>query len=147
MSKDLSKKNGQILTKFTPMQLESALAYAENIMESLPIDFFVLDDLSEFLVKNSPDEWLHDLEDISIGVRKHWVTKNVLSTLETVVKDLVIIPGEWQFNSYENVPIRVTIVQKNYSYLQNLDTFHHLASQYLIPNPFNKYWAGRYLIK
>src|SRR3990167_10794061 len=101
MSKDLSKKNGQILTKFTPMQLESALAYAENIMESLPIDFFVLDDLSEFLVKNSPDEWLHDLEDISIGVRKHWVTKNVLSTLETVVKDLVIIPGEWQFNSYE----------------------------------------------
>ena len=104
MSKDLLKKNGPILTKFTPMQLENALAYAENIMESLPVDFFVLDDLSEFLIKNSPDEWLHDLEDISIGVRNRWVTKNVLSTLETVVKDLVIIPGEWQFNSYENVP-------------------------------------------
>lgn len=129
------------------MQLENALAYAEYIMGSIPIDFFLLDELAFFVKENEPDKWLEGIDTISLGVRKSWVTDNVISTLKTIVPDVDIIPGEWWFSDNNVVPIRVTIVERNFTYLRNLDTSFHLSSSYLMPNPFKKYWQVRYLIK
>lgn len=137
------QENGK---KFTSAELESALAYADHVMQSISTDYFLLDELAFFIKEHEPDVWLEGLDAISIGTRVLWFTDNAKRNLVTIVPDAVILPGEVQFEE-NGVPIRLTVVQKNYTYLQNLDIVNHLASEYWLPNPFNKYWAGRYLIK
>lgn len=135
-------------TPFTSMQLENALAYAEHIMESCRLEFFLMDELCEYVVKNQPDTWLKSgsVDTISLGVRRRWVTPETTNTFQTIEPTWGTMPNEWQFE-HQTVPIRVTIVDRNYTFLQYLDTKFHLASEYKVPNPFEKYWAGRYLIK
>ena len=143
MTTDLPKENGK---RFTSVELESALAFADHIMQSISTDYFLLDELALFLHERGPDDWLEGLDAISIGTRKLWFTDNARRNLLTIVPGVVVLPGEVQFEE-KGIPIRLTVVQKNYTYLQNLDIVNHLASEYWLPNPFNKYWAGRYLIK
>lgn len=134
--------------EFTSMQLEKALDYADHIMNCLPIDFFLMDELANYIYKNQPDTWLAagSVDTISIGVRRHWITPEVVTTLKTLIPTLGTMPNEWQFD-HMGVPIRVTIVERNYTYLQNLDFKFHLSGEYKIPNPFEKYWSVRYLVK
>ena len=134
--------------QFTSMQLENALAHAEHIMESCSLQFFLMDELCEYVVKNPPDTWLKQgsVDTITIGVRRHWVTPTTISTFQTIVPGWGTMPNEWQFD-HQGVPIRVTLVNRDYKFLQNLDFKFHLASEYLVPNPFEKYWATRYLVK
>ena len=135
-------------TSFTSMQLENALAHAEHIMASCRLDFFLMDELCEYVVKNQPDTWLTagSVDTISIGVKRNWIIPESISTFQTIVKGWGTMPNEWQFE-HQGVPIRVSIVDRNYGFLQNLDFKFHLASEYLVPNPFEKYWAVRYLVK
>lgn len=133
---------------FTSMQLENALAYAEHILESCRLPFFLMDELCEYIVKNQPDTWLKagSVDTISLGVKRNWVTPETVSTFTTIEPTWGTMPNEWQFE-HQGVPIRVTIVNRNYKYLEFLDTKFHLASEYKVPNPFEKYWATRYLVK
>lgn len=143
-----SPTGGTSKQQFTSMQLENALAYAEHIMESCRLPFFLMDELCEYIVKNEPDTWLKggSVDTISLGVRRNWVIPETVSTFKTIVPGWGTMPNEWQFE-HQGVPIRVTIVNRNYNYLQYLDTKFHLASEYKVPNPFEKYWATRYLVK
>lgn len=148
MSKDSQKSSGQTTTKkFTPMELENALQYAEGVLEGLRCQFFLMDELGKFVNEHTADDWFDDtIDTISLGVRKLEVTDSIPRNLITIVPNIVMIPGEWQFEKF-GVPIRVTIVERKYHFLQNLDTKMHLSSEYKIPNPFNKYWQSRYLVK
>ena len=134
--------------EFTPRQLEAALAYAEGVMESCALPFFLMDELCEFVVKNTSDTWLiqGSVDTITFGVRRNEVRPEAVSTFKTIVSNWGTMPNEWQFE-YQEVPIRVTIVNRDYKYLHHLDTKFHLASEFKIPNPFEKYWATRYLVK
>lgn len=139
-------------TSYTPQELEEALQYAEGIMEGIQVPFFLMDELGKFVFDHTADDWLdNSIDVISIGIRKLEVRDDVPRNLATIVKDLVVLPNEWQFSAKafnnNSVPIRITILERKYGFLQNLDTRMHLSSEYKIPNPFNKYWQARYLVK
>ena len=133
---------------FTSDQLERALASVEHTMSCLPIDFFLLEDLANYIHRNEADMWLvpGSVDTITIGVKRQWITPTVENTLHTIVPTLGSMPNEWQWEA-EGVPVRVSIVDRNYSFFQNLDFKFHFNSEYKIPNPFQKYWVSRYLVK
>lgn len=131
---------------FDSITLERALDNAEHVMESASCEFFAMDELALFLKEHDADSLLHGMDTISIGVRRHWVTPEVASTVKMVAPGWGTMPNEWQWE-FQGVPIRVTVVERNYGYLDHLDIRPHLSSVYKIPNPFDKYWATRYLVK
>ena len=111
------------------------------------MQFFLLDELGKFVYEHTADEWLDDtIDTITLGVRKLEVHEAIPRNLVTIVPNIEMIPGEWQFEKF-GVPIRVIVVERKYHFLQNLDLRMHLSSEYKIPNPFNKYWQARYLVK
>lgn len=147
MSKNLPNKSGQTSIEYTPMQLEEALLETENLMTSIFCDFFLMDDLALFVREHSPDTYIEGIDTITIGVKKSWITPGVVSTLTTVLPSVeLVIPNEWQFEM-ANVPVRVMIVERDYHFLKNLDSIAHMSSWFLMPNPFDKYWQARYLMK
>src|SRR3990167_11286928 len=145
MSKNSQKSSGQETIKFTSLELENALQYAEGIMEGIGVNFFLLDELGKFVFNNTADTWLDDsIDTISIGTRSLDIRDEARRMLKTIVPDLFVLVNEWQF-SKGGVPIRVTIIERKYEFLHNLDVRMHLSSEFKIPNPFNKYWQSRFL--
>lgn len=131
-----------------PEQLEEALKNVEWIMDCAQSEFFLMDELARFVWDHEPDTWLNagTVDTISIGVKRNWVTQYTASTVQSMAPGFGSMPNEWQWE-FDSVPVRVTIVDRNYKYLQNLDTKPHLSGWFKIPNPFEKYWAVRHLIK
>ena len=45
------------------------------------------------------------------------------------------------------VPVRVQVYKKNYEFFQYPDRTIYYYGDYLLPNPFDKYWKARFLVK
>lgn len=136
--------------KPNPEQLEEALKSVEWIMDCAQSEFFLMDELSRFVWDHEPDVWLNSgtVDTISVGVKRNWVTGYTSSTVKSMAQEFGFgsMPNEWQWE-YDGVPVRVTIIERNYKYLENLDQKPHLSSFFKVPNPFEKYWASRFLVK
>ena len=128
-----------------PDKLAEALMAADEILERCQLNYFLMDELAWQVVKNY--QFLK-LEEITFGVqRKNWteVSRSLLRSIKP--KDLLIEQDSIGFTMDNKVPVTIWIINKRYEFFQRPDMVWYLYSEFKIPNPFEKYWKVRYLIK
>lgn len=127
--------------KYTSQELESALFYVEELMERIQAPYVLLNKTA-YQVKNN--EWLQG-DEITIGIQKNHFgpyTKQLFNIVEPevdVTEDDIYITNH-------GAPIHIRIIHKKFEFFKNPDVVFYNYAQYLLPNPFNKYWKVKQLV-
>ena len=117
----------------------------EYIFEGASIPFILLNETAR-RVKNVED--LKGIEVLEIGVLK----KSMNEYVERTFRDRW---GEWKDKNVEvtlaysgqKMPVNIKFIKGKYSIFDNLDTVPYYGGMFKLPNPFEKYWKMRNLIK
>ena len=139
-------KSSEVLmntVSFSQAELERALLEFHDLMARclLQDEFIVLKDSAKALREQRG----LDGNGVDVGVKKKDLNQGVMNTLkEYATKDIQDDGFTWHF---DNVPVRVKFITRNYSFFQNLDLAWNGPEVYKIPNPFEKYYKARFLIR
>lgn len=120
--------------------LNRALLDVDDIMGRALCPYLVLNETADGVLK----EHLYGNE-INIGVEKRYVTKEVRSVFKTYAKTEI---GDHGFQyEFGGIPINVKFIKRKYNFFERPDTKFYLASEYRLPNPFDKYWKARHIVQ
>ena len=128
---------------YTPDKIISALMYIEDVMGRALIPFILGGLLAECLYSDAPVE----ANGVDLILRPKHLTPEARNTLAVYLggdKDDYVRGFELE---HLQVPIRVKVVTMDYDFLKYADFRFLAASEYLIPNPFEKYWDVRETIE
>ena len=136
--------NGKALNsviQFSEDQLWKALMDVEDLFDRCLVRFFLLGE--------SASQIYNDLSlggnCIIVGVRREQITPETISTIKTTIN---VPMSESGFTYYvDNVPVYVKFIKNHYKFLDTLDFRFYRAGEYYLPNPFEKYWEMRHLIR
>ena len=78
-------------------------------------------------------------DEVSVASQPKYITKEVLSTLKTLVPNVDITEERIKID-FNGVPIVLDIKPDDYRYFQYPDFKFYWAMDYRIPNPFDEYW-------
>lgn len=130
-NKDKNKPTGK-----TAMDYLKALRKAEELLDKGVMPWILLGQTAKQVREGS----LHDIQKIEIGILRKDLgefTENMLKTFGG---------KEWQKFEAEGVPIEIRIIEKKYGFFNYPDKVWYYGTQFLTPNPFDKYWKMRNLI-
>lgn len=131
---------------FDHQQVFEALQATDEILERCQLNYFLLENLAEQIYLNVP--FFKNIEEITLGIqRKDWteVSKSLIRSVH--LKDLMIEEDAIEFKNPNGVPTVIWIINKRYEFFQRPDLVWHSYTQFRVPNPFEKYWKVRFLIK
>jgi hypothetical protein len=136
--------NGTINKKpaFDHDQITKALLSLEDTFERAIMPFMLLEGAAKQLHEELPFE----LTELSVGVlRKDWTqygsaTFMMCQPTAQWVKDNIEV-------MVEGVPTVVWIIQKHYKFFERPDFRWFNATEFFIPNPFDRYWSSRFIIR
>ena len=138
-----SSTNGQPSREFNDIELMRALYDVQDILERALCQYILLGTTAKSLVEG---ERLTG-DGIYLGVLRRYLTKQVMSTMR------IYLPKEFEIREdgfdykFGDVPIHVKFIDQQYDFFKYLDFRFYMANQYYFPNPFEKYWQARGLIK
>lgn len=143
--KKLRGLNGTMNEKvsFTSEQITLALYYLEDTMDRAQLPFFLLEGAARQVKDNIP---YLSLTQIDAGVEEKYVQGSGLAMLKIVLPNIYVDQNTISFE-YDKVPIVIWIVKKKWKFFQNPDTVFFGICNFKIPNPFERYWKSRFLIK
>ncbi len=99
---------------------------------------------------------IHDEQDIMfdlklpIGTKIEWgiSKKNMTPEKVSLFKTWNFKENEKGFEyTFEYIPVQIIVYKNNYAFFKNPDMKFYKVDDFDIPNPFDKYWKARYLIK
>lgn len=143
--KKLRGLNGTMNEKvpFTHEQLISALYYLEDTMERANIPFFLLEGAARQVHDEVP---YLSLNQIDAGIPKRYVQESGKAMIKLVIPSVYIDQNTISFE-WDKVPIVLWIIHKEWKFFKNTDTKFYGVANFQVPNPFDKYWRSRFLIK
>jgi len=127
-------------------EVRDALRWVANILECSQIPFIVLGDLMKQIVLK---------EDVSVDKIEIGIQQNSWNSTTKPLVDTFLLNTPFAGKSLEEpvsfewagVPIELKIIKKNYEFFKNPDFMFYWVDEYKIPNPWEKYFKSRYLIK
>ena len=143
--------NGVTLKQFSDPELREALLHVEDIMGRalLELDMVVLKDTAK-----SMKEGLELYGDgIDIGIDERYIIDNTIGILKVLRDAERLIPEGTEFTKdgfeyeYHGVPIRVKFLHRRWPWFQNPSEAFYYTGNYRIPNPFDKYWKARFIVR
>ena len=140
---EVSKKTITNTKEFSVDELNKALFDFEDLMERCLTPFYVMGD-SGMGIKEG---FLLRGDKVEVGVKASELTDMVLSTIETykVVK-LDKEQKKWTYY-VDEVPVEVTIIHRDYNFFKHPESKFYWGGNYLLPNPYDKYYKSRFIIK
>lgn len=114
-----------------------ALNRAEYLLECAMLPVTLWGETAERIYNKKSIE---GLETIEFAVKKSSLSKYSLSTLNTMEPD-------WRSFVFEGIPIKIHIIAKDRGLLKHPDRANFWGGNYFVPNPFEKYWKMRGLVK
>lgn len=131
----------------TSWDLGVALRRVYDDMEKAIIDGILLGDLVQEIKlrkKDGFDGQYAEVDKIEWGIQKRYVTAEVKSLFKV-----------WGYRETENgyeyevqgVPVKLKVIERNYKFFEHPDTVFYGVDEFKIPNPFEKYWKARFIIK
>ena len=133
----------KLSTSFTQEQLDKALLDNFDLMRRVLLSTY-------YLIMGEAAKCLHevrglDCDGIDVAIERRYLTPEVLTTFRDFVKAEIRDDGfEYEF---ESVPVRVQFIDGIYDYFKYADQRFYGPETYKIPNPFEKYYKERHLIK
>lgn len=137
---------------FTTDQLNEALYHLVDVCDRCLIPYLLLDETARSIIQDNRLQG----ERVSIGVRTGDMTEGAKSTLKTLASPTYDIRlGMDNFEGLENgyswtfrgIPIIIQVIKRNYGFITNPDYTFYMGEQYNVPNPWDKYWKTRSLVK
>lgn len=129
---------------------EHALMFVEDIFDRCMTSFFLLGETAREVVDSrnaSPLDPIDTNKPIEVGIKRGHLTEYAVSTLKMFIPP----DARWSKNSIEfehlGTPVKIRIINRKFKVFDNLDTVHYKATTFKIPNPFNKYWKQRSLVR
>ena len=86
---------------------------------------------------------------IEVGVRAGDLVPEILSTIHSFSN----FNGGFNKTSFgyeylsNGIPVKITVINKKWKFLENPDTVFYGPAQYQIPNPFPEYYKTRFLVR
>ena len=148
----MSKKtNGKTLKQFSEQELRDALVQIEDVMDRalLSLDMIMHKDTA----KAMREEMELYGDGIDIMVEDRYVIDNTIGILESLRDSEHLIPAGTEITKdgfeyeYRGVPIRVKFLHQRYPWFQQPDGVFYATGNYRVPNPFEKYWRARFIIR
>lgn len=127
--------------KFNENQLRLALYDVQDILERALVPFILLNETAASIRKNM----VLTGDKISIGVESKYLTKTARNTIEFYLrksKNVIMTDKGFTYN-FNNVPIEVAYIAREYPFFKNLDFRFYMANEYKVPNPWLEYWNER----
>lgn len=136
--------NGPKAPVFKAEALNKALVNFEDIMERCLINKWLV--LGE-TARSIKDEVNLEGNGIDVAIKDLQATHEVISNFRTYTK---AEPAEDGFTYFvDEVPVRVKFLHRKYKFFEYPDQklYQPVSGFYMLPNPFEKYWKARFLIK
>jgi len=115
----------------------------ETVFEGAMAKCFVLGDTARHVYDHSEDELEGPIE---FGIKKNDLTEYTLAALQQLLPDLTREKGTLFF-TFNGVPITIKVIERHYSFFDQLDTKMFKMTSIPFPNPFEKYWKARNLVR
>lgn len=132
------------IPQFSHEQLRNALFHVQDTMERCLVPFVVLGNTAKHVIND--EEPLTGDTEVHIGVKKEEFTREVMMTLKSLIPELSTTEYQMSYSHY-NVPVVIDVIHRDYKFLEHPDRKFYYISEFLLPNPFEKYWTARNLIK
>jgi len=129
-------------TTFSHEQLWEALKDSEDLMDRVQARAFLVGKTARDIF----DDKLLEGEDVSWGLKRNDLAESTLSMLKTLKPDIQITDKEIWYK-YKEIPVIIQIFDNDYEFFKNLDKKYYQVGEYLVPNPFEKYWKTRFIAK
>jgi hypothetical protein len=127
----------------THQQLLDALYYLEDMMDRTGIPFFLLEGAAKQVKDDAP---YLSLNQIDAGIEEKNLQETGIKTMKMVFPSLEIDQNTISF-THSGVPVVIWIIHKQWKFFQNPDGVFYSTCNFQIPNPFDRYWKSRFLIK
>lgn len=130
-----------VKNEINEIKLHKALMFIEDILERAVCPYFILRDTAKSIVDSGELKG----KDITVGILKKYITKEVLWTFKSLLKDIKLTDNGFTY-LFGEVPIIIKFINKHYKFFDNPDFKWYKAGQYNIANPFERYWKSRFFI-
>lgn len=135
------------LTNWGVEDMASAIRDIADMSEKTMIRFIILGDLAR-AIRDHDGNYVG--EKVQIGFPASHLTPEIKSLFKTWkfeetkygYKYFYTPPIKWDIA----IPVEIYIFKKHYKFFENPDLGWYRVDDFLIPNPFEKYWKARYLI-
>ena len=117
------------------------LRWISDLLTSCQIPHFLLGETSQQAIADVE----LNVDKIEIGVLKKNFNETTKRLFLTFLPGLEL--GDVVKLERDEIPIEIKIIQRHYGFFDNPDNVFYMADEYKIPNPYQKYWEVRYLIK
>lgn len=144
MKEKITTKNGWIgvTMQFDSNKINAAMRYIYDTLERCVLyDAFILGDAGKAIYEGKQI----DSVPIEVGIREKAFTPNV-SSLFKEWKFTEDEKGNWN-TSFEGIPITFKIIKRDYAFLKHPDRKFYDVDEYSIPNPFEKYYKARFIVR
>ncbi len=134
----------KLIKSFPHEQLKEALLYTEDILDRALVPFIVLGKMATQL--RDQELPVFEADRIQIAVLERYLSDSPISIMKMVNPNMVWGEDTIRF-TYSDVPVEIKIIRQNYEFFKNPDFRMYSLSSFNIPNPFEKYWKMRSLIR
>ncbi len=140
-----------VITSLDPNITNDVLLTVQDILDRCQVRFFALKDTAKQIkeTNHSIEPDLH-LFTIELGIQKKDLGQMIVPNVKEQLK-LAHIEPEWTDNyikfTHKGVPVFIKIIQRKYQWFQNPDKKFYRVVEFNIPNPFDRYWPARFIIK
>lgn len=128
--------------KFTQEELIESLDSVRQLFERCMLEdnFILLGNTAKAVKDNLPLP-----NELEVGIEQRYVSRQVINVFKEFATQNV---GESGFTYKKNkIPIKVKFIKKKYNFFKYPDKQLYGYDNYLIPNPFDKYYQSRFLVK
>ena len=127
---------------FTAEQLEKALLNVDDLFDRclLGEKYFLLGDTGMSAHTNTPL-----FGRIEVGIEDRYLTPEVRSTIKDYA-GAEEVDGKINY-AFEGVPVEIKVIKRKYKFLENPEPVIYGFEDYQLPNPYDRYFTARYLLK
>lgn len=123
-----------------------ALRDANDVFERAMLPAILLGDVA-YQVKMEKRDGFSDtvsVDHLEWGIPKKNLTQEIVSLFKT----WGFTPTDTGYEyTIQGVPVKIKVYERNYNFLTNPDLVFYGVDEFKVPNPFEKYWKVRNLIK
>ncbi len=123
---------------------EDALYFVEDIMGRAVVPFVLLGEVAKSVVDNLDREVSAPIE---IGIRRQHYTQFAQSILPMFLPpDTVYEENKISFE-HKGTPVTIRIIKGRFGFLLRPNEVFYKITHFSVPNPFDKYWKVKQLVK
>lgn len=136
---------------FASEDLVAALLLMSDLLERAPLEYVLLKDTAkQALIQHHESLPKLDVRCLEIGITKRHFTEDGSRMLKTLL-DLNKIEYNWAPPMIrcmvKGVPVHIQVLQRNYGFMRNPTKIFFAVTEMYVPNPFDKYYKAKYIVR